>query len=245
MIIPDTVTFEEAIALTQSLMAQIETGSPQDTTEAISQLVKTENGARGFFVTYLTSKGTFADNASPEVIQALQTSPDIVAELLVKNLAMSTATAIAHRRDDNEQLAQGSDQVRRRTTRLIEQISLPKVRELALALRESAVTGAGTYKAFLQTWGYDAEQKQVICQALDRVLPEVAPPPDPEISQTQNVEVAPPPDPENLAIPDVEVSQIPEVEVLEIPDAEVSQTSDAEVLEIPEVEVLEIPDSKL
>ncbi|MGB5963631.1 MAG: hypothetical protein WBG73_23545 [Coleofasciculaceae cyanobacterium] len=210
MIIPESVTFEEAIALTQSLMSQIETGSPQETEEAIAQLVKTEAGARGFFVTYLTSEGTFADSASPEVIQALQTSPDIVAELLVKNLAMSTATAIAHRRDNNEQMAQGSDSVRMRTTRLIEQLELPKVRELALKLRESAVTGAGSYKTFLQTWGYDAEQRQVICQALDRVLPEV-PPPDPEAVS--------PPDPE-IETASAEVAPIPNAEVLEIPDSQ-------------------------
>ncbi|MGC1392748.1 MAG: hypothetical protein WA828_00610 [Coleofasciculaceae cyanobacterium] len=210
MIIPESVTFEEAIALTQSLLAQIETGSPQETEEAIAQLVKTEAGARGFFVTYLTSEGTFADSASPEVIQALQTSPDIVAELLVKNLAMSTATAIAHRRDNNEQMAQGSDSVRMRTTRLIEQLELPKVRELALKLRESAVTGAGTYKTFLQTWGYDAEQRQVICQALDRVLPEV-PPPDPEAVS--------PPAPE-IETASAEVAPIPNAEVLRIPDSQ-------------------------
>lgn len=210
MIIPESVTFEEAIALSQSLMSQIETASPQETAENIAQLVKTEAGARGFFVTYLTSEGTFADSASPEVIQALQTSPDIVAELLVKNLAMSTATAIAHRRDNNEQLAQGSDNVRRRTTRLIEQLELPKVRELALKLRESAVTGAGTYKTFLQTWGYDAEQRQVICQALDRVLPEV-PPPDPEAVS--------PPAPE-IETASAEVAPIPNAEVLRIPDSQ-------------------------
>lgn len=237
MIIPESVTFEEAIAHSQSLMSQIETESPQDTAEAIAQLVKTENGARGFFVTYLTSAGTFADNASPEVIQALQTSPDIVAELLVKNLAMSTATAIAHRRDNNEHLAQGSDQVRMRTTRLIEQLGLPKVRELALALRESTVTGAGTYKAFLQTWGYDAEQKQVICQALDRILPEVPQTPNPEASQTPEAEVSQTPDPENLATPEAEIPQTPDPENLTTPEVQVSQ--------IPEVEVLEIPDSQL
>lgn len=209
MIIPESVTFEEAIALTQSLMSQIETASPQETTETVSQLVKTEKGARGFFATYLTSEGTFADSASPEVIQALQTSPDIVAELLVKNLAMSTATAITHRRDHNEPLAQGSDKVRKRTTRLIEQLELPLVRELALKLRESAVTGAGTYQTFLQTWGYDAEQRQVICQALDRVLPEV-PPADAD-SQT---------DPENRGTASSEAVQIPNAEVLRIPDSQ-------------------------
>lgn len=236
MIIPETVTFEEAIEHTQSLITQIETRS-QDTAETIAQLVKTENGARGFFVTYLTSEATFADHASPEVIQALQTSPDIVAELLVKNLAMSTATAIAHRRDGNEKLAQGSDQVRMRTTRLIEQLGLPKVRELALALRESAVTGAGTYKAFLQTWGYDAEQKQVICQALDRILPEVSQTPAPENITTPDPEVAQTPTPENPATPEVEDSQTSDSKNRETPESEVSQ--------IPEVEVLEIPDSQL
>jgi hypothetical protein len=175
VLIPESVTFEEAIALTQSLMSQMESSelSQQESADAIAQLVKTENGARGFFVTYLTSEGTLADNHSPEVLQALQTSPDIVAELLVKNLAMSAAQAVAHRRAANEQMAQGSDRVRSRTTRLIEQLELPKVRELALALRESAVTGAGTYKTFLQHWGYDAEQRQIIYQALDRVLPQV------------------------------------------------------------------------
>jgi hypothetical protein len=35
------------------------------------------------------------------------------------------------------------------------------------------VTGTGTYKTFLQKWGYDAEQRQIICQALDRVLPKI------------------------------------------------------------------------
>jgi hypothetical protein len=187
VIIPEAVTFEEAIALTQTLMYQLETtGSTAETTEAIAQLVKTENGARGFFVTYLTSAGTLADNPTPEIIQALKESPDIVAELLVKNLAMSSAVAVSHRRDDNEPLAQGSDQVKIRTTRLIEQTELPQVRALALELRESAVTGAGTYKTFLQTWGYDAEQRDVICQVLDQVLPEV---PVPEVPETPEPEV--------------------------------------------------------
>ena len=175
MIIPESVTFEEAIALTQSLLSQMEAGetSPPEVSDAIAQLVKSENGARGFFVTYLTSEGTLADNPSAEVIQALHSSPDIVAELLVKNLAMSAAQALAHRRNGDEEMAQGSEQVRSRTAHLLEQLELPQVREISLALRESAVTGAGLYKTFLQTWGYDAEQRQAIYQVLDQVNPEV------------------------------------------------------------------------
>ncbi len=175
MIIPESVTFEEAIALTQSLMSQMQAGelSESDLFEAIAQLVKTENGARGFFVTYLSSEGTLADNPSPELIQALEASPDTVAELLVKNLAMSSAMGVAHRRNDKEQMAQGSDRVRSRTAHLIEEVNLPQVRELAQQLYKSALTGEGDYKAFLERWHYDAQQRQVICQILKEVIPEV------------------------------------------------------------------------
>ena len=61
--VPAAVTFEQAIALTQSLLSQIEAGSlsEADIATVISALVKTENGARGFFVTYLTSASSAAD----------------------------------------------------------------------------------------------------------------------------------------------------------------------------------------
>lgn len=171
MNIPETVTFEEAIAFTQSLMSQMATDklSTPEISDAIAQLVKTENGARGFFVTYLTSEGTLADHPSPEVIQALQSSPEIVAELSVKNLAMSAAQAVTHRRKGNEDMAQRSDRVRSRTTHLIEQLKLPQVQERSLALQESAATGEGSYQTFLQRWGYDAQQRQVISEALEQL----------------------------------------------------------------------------
>lgn len=175
MSIPDSVTFEEAIALTQSLMAQMiadELSAPE-IADAIAQLVKSENGARGFFVTYLTSEGTLADNPSAEVIQALQSSPDIVSELLVKNLAMSAAQAVTHRRNGNEEMVQGSERVRSRTTHLIEQLKLPQLRDRIVALHESAATGEGSYQPFLQRWGYDTQQRQVICEALEQVMIEI------------------------------------------------------------------------
>ena len=173
--IPETVTFEEAIDLTQSLMSQMAAGelSPAEIEQAIAQLVQSENGARGFFVTYLTSKGTLADNPSPEVIQALQSSPDTVAELLVKNLAMSAAMELAHRRDGNEEMAQESGQVRSRTTYIIEQVEMEQVQKMASKLRESALTGEGKYKVFLKSWQYDAEQREIIAQVLRQILPTI------------------------------------------------------------------------
>jgi len=164
-----SITFQEAIEVTQSLISGMMAGElgRDEALDAIAALVQSENGARGFFVTYLTAAETLADNPAPEVIQALRSSPDIVAELLVKNLAMSTAMAITHRRQDNEAIAQKSDRVRSRTNCIIRKIALPQVQQRARLLYESAVNGEGHYKTFLERWSYDAEQCQAICQALD------------------------------------------------------------------------------
>ncbi|MBE9099136.1 hypothetical protein [Vacuolonema iberomarrocanum] len=173
MEISETVTFEEAIAHTQTIMEQMVQGalSGSDLEQTLTQLVQTENGARGFFVTYLTDERPLADQPSPAVVQALTTSPEIVAELLVKNLAMSSAMAIAHRRNDDEPMAQGSDRVRSRTTYLIQQLEIPQIAEKLQQLNESAATGQGTYRSFLERWGYDAEQRQVISDVSQAALP--------------------------------------------------------------------------
>lgn len=53
--VPEPVTFEQAITLTQTLLSQVKAGeiSQTDVAALVTELVKTEAGARGFFVTYL------------------------------------------------------------------------------------------------------------------------------------------------------------------------------------------------
>lgn len=169
-----SVTFPQAIALTQALLAQIEADqrSEAEIEEAIASLVSSENGARGFFVSYLTDERSFADAPSQPVIQALQTSPDIVSELLVKNLAMSAAMAVTHQRSRNQQMEQSSQRVTQRTVKLIHQLQLKPVADKLKQLRESLNTETGDYQAFLQRWGYDSEQRQAIKTVLttDRLL---------------------------------------------------------------------------
>jgi len=59
----ESITFEGAIELTQSLLSLIEADqlSEADIEQAVRSLVKTQNGARGFFVTYLTDDLPEAD----------------------------------------------------------------------------------------------------------------------------------------------------------------------------------------
>jgi hypothetical protein len=170
--VPDHVTFEQAIALTQSLLAELEQGTlaDADLNASIAALVGSENGARGFFVTYLTDDRPFADHPTEAVVQALASSPEIVSELLIKNLAMSTAMAIAHRHNQNEVMAQGSDHVQRRTLHLLRLTQLQESAQKAQALHESATTGIGDYQAFLDRWNYDAEQRQQIAEVVRAVV---------------------------------------------------------------------------
>lgn len=170
--IPESISFEQAIALTQSFLAEMEQGSLSDSEieQTIAALVATENGARGFFVTYLTDDRSLADQPSNSVVQGLRSSPEIVSELLVKNLAMSTAMILTHTRNQNPEMAKGSERVQRRTVHLIQLLKLEIVQTKLQALSDTIATGTGHYKSFLDRWGYDIEQRNAIQQTLKRVI---------------------------------------------------------------------------
>ncbi|WP_271251826.1 hypothetical protein [Pseudanabaena sp. Chao 1811] len=165
----ENITFEEAIAYTEELLLRSDLDDAQLESE-ISKLVQTINGARGFFVCFLTGDWQLADAPNTSVIRALQSAPNAIAELLVKNLAMSTAMAITHRRAGNIEQADGSHRVAKRTALLIEKVDITEVRTIATQVKEAAIFNTGAYADFLTRWGYDAEQKQAIAQILTTVI---------------------------------------------------------------------------
>jgi len=170
--IPENVTFEQAIALTQSLLSRMEQEdiSPSDIFATIEKLVNTLAGARGFFVSYLTDDRPFADRPCEQTLAALATSGEIVAELLVKNLAMSAAMELTHRRQDDRDMAKQSQRVRDRSSQLIASLDLPEFADKLPQLLTSVQTGSGTYQSFLDRWKYDSEQRQAIAQTVTKVL---------------------------------------------------------------------------
>ena len=165
-----SITFENAIQQTQDLLSQIEFLDTDTITQKITELVSTENGARGFFVTYLTSDLSYTEHPSLEVITALKTSPILVNELLVKNLAMSTAMVIYHRSQGDEENAQGSEKVQEKTGQLIKQLLSPALGKKLQQLATSLNTGQGEYQAFLERWGYDDCQRQAIAEIIQTFL---------------------------------------------------------------------------
>jgi hypothetical protein len=172
--VPDDITFEAAIALTQTLLDTLSQGKLETSKELVSKLLSTRNGARGFFVAYLTDARPFADNPDPEIIEALKSSPEEISELLVKNLAMSTAMAITHTRNAQLDQAQQSSQVSRRSADLMGRVGGDRLRAEAQDLWQSVTDSSGSYTTFLKKWGYDDEQKAAIASRLEDVLPKLA-----------------------------------------------------------------------
>lgn len=172
------ISFQGAIAHTEALLAQRQAGTLTDVDwgEAIAALVASRDGARGFFVAYLTSESALADAPEAEVIQALALAPPIVSELLVKNLAMSAASALGHQRANDDEAAASSARTCDRSRRLLVALLsrsgeaiVPTLHSHLEALADSLQTGQGEWGAFLDRWGYDEAQRRGIAEAIDRL----------------------------------------------------------------------------
>ncbi|BAZ43007.1 hypothetical protein NIES4102_00020 [Chondrocystis sp. NIES-4102] len=168
----DSLSFPEAIAATQYLMEQITVNQLDEITieQKISTIVNSKTGARGFFVAYLTSEIPLADFPSVGVINGLKSANDLVTELLVKNLAMSSAMTITHTLNNDIDNLEGSRKVSQRTSNLIKHLQLHSLTEELQKLESTIVTGNGDYKDFLTQWNYDPQQQQEILKAIANTL---------------------------------------------------------------------------
>jgi len=168
----ESLSFPQAISVTQALMIQItdkKLNESQIEQEIIS-IIKEKSGGRGFLVAFLTSTSNLAEAPSTGVINAFKSSISVVGELLIKNLAMSSAMVVAHSRNDDFESAQSSQQVYLRTSNLIQQIESKLLKDELLELNNTIQSGKGNYQIFLKRWNYDVDQKQAIQNAINNVL---------------------------------------------------------------------------
>jgi hypothetical protein len=163
------MSFESALNTSQSLLNTIETGNydEKQARGAITELVETVAGARGFFVVLLSGDFQTKIHLEPTVIEALKSSPEIVAQLLTKNLAMCTAMEVLHGRNGDEENLAGSQQVQKRVLELISELKLAPIHEQLEELKNTLENGNGSYQDFLTRFAYDASQKEAILKALD------------------------------------------------------------------------------
>ncbi|MBE9030919.1 hypothetical protein IQ266_14375 [filamentous cyanobacterium LEGE 11480] len=168
--IPDDLSFPQAIALAQEILdLPTETDAAMQTA-AIIGLLKTSNGARGFFVTFLTGDNPLADHPTDGILKALRSAPTTVADLMTKNLAMSTAMELTHQTNGDTDQAAGSARVKARSRQLIKQLQLPELQTSLQQLLDSTASEGGQYQDFLHRWGYDAMQRQAIHHTVSDIL---------------------------------------------------------------------------
>ena len=158
-------TFEEAVNAAMLWCKAWEEGELSDEVLAdrVSELLTTNNGARGFFVISLASDCPLMDRLPESLVLQLREAGESVVNLTVKNLAMSSAIALHHKRQKNTTQQAGSELV---TARCLELLRLLEPNKVKKRLEEilDAIKGQGTEQDvnFLQRWNYDDEQKQAI-----------------------------------------------------------------------------------
>lgn len=87
--------------------------------DRVSELLASRSGTRGFLVISLASDCPLMDRLPESLVLQLRTAGDGVVDLTVRNLAMSTAMAIHHQRNGNNEQQLGSERVTTRCKDLL------------------------------------------------------------------------------------------------------------------------------
>jgi hypothetical protein len=160
-------TFAQAMEIAAQWLGLWEHGELSDEVLAdrVAELVASRDGARGFFVVALAGDGPLMDRLPEPLVLALRAAGAGVVDLTARNLAISTAMALHHGRAGDGAQQAGSDRVSARCTELLRLLEPAAVRD-RLQLLLAATAGQGEDVAFLDRWGYDAEQRQAISAAV-------------------------------------------------------------------------------
>lgn len=165
------ITFAAAMDRASQWLTAWESGELSDEVlaDGVGALVASREGARGFFVVALTGDVPLMDRLPEPLVLQLRAAGEGVVDLTARNLAMSSAMALAHERSADAERQAGSERVRSRSRellRLLEPVAVKRRLETMLA---AARDGVGDDVAFLDRWGYDDEQRAVIVAAVESV----------------------------------------------------------------------------
>jgi len=187
-------SFQQSLAITGQWLELWENGELSDEVLAdrVAELVVSRDGGRGFFAVGLAGDSPLLDRLPEPLVLALRAVGAPVVDLCLRNLAMSTAMVLHHARSGDPQQQAGSERVASRCTELLRLLEPSQVKQRLETLWAAARAGEGSSEgsgngigdgqaasattssikedqAFLQRWGYDAEQRHAIACALEAV----------------------------------------------------------------------------
>ena len=162
-------TFKQAMEVTMLWCKSWENDEISDEviSDRIGELIKTLEGARGFFAVSLSLDCPLMDRFPDPLIFQLRSAGEIVVDLTVKNLAMSSAMIITHRMNKDPQGFQ-SERIKIRCIELLKLLDSTQVKKRLDVLLE-ATKGNGTDLKFLKKWGYNNEQINAISESIYEV----------------------------------------------------------------------------
>lgn len=170
------ISFEEALDTAPNMCAQLQRGESPD---GLADLIASSAGARGFFVNWLTGDEWSAADAAvpPEPLsESLMDAQAEVIEVMLMNVVMSAATAVAHSRAGNDEQADGSQRTCNRAVILVNAVwsGNQALQSACDALRRAVYAELGEevlvqstgddeekvdeWSAFLSRWRYDNDQ---------------------------------------------------------------------------------------
>ncbi len=135
--------------------------------DRVGELIKTVEGARGFFAVSLSIDCPLMDRYPDALIFQLRNSGEIVVDLTVKNLAMSSAMIITHRAN-NDELENQSKRIKNRCIELLKLLDSSQVKK-RLDILLDATKGNGEDLKFLNKWSYNEEQINAISESVYQV----------------------------------------------------------------------------
>ncbi|KGG12004.1 MULTISPECIES: hypothetical protein [Prochlorococcus] len=136
--------------------------------DKIGNLLTNKESARGFFVISLTSESPLMDRIPEPIIFELIKGGEFIVDLIVKNLAMSTAMEIFHQRKNDSDQKNTSHRIKVRCIDLLKVLDSKSVKDRLVKLLEG-LKGNGEDVYFIKKWGYDSEQISAISESINAV----------------------------------------------------------------------------
>ena len=165
-----TPTFEEAISAANLWCNAWEKGELSDEVFAdrVAELLESKDGARGFFVVSLAGDYPLLDRLPDALLIQLRAAGESVIDLVVKNLAMSSAMEIHHQSRLDTKQQESSERIKERCLDFLRSLD-PTLVKIRLETLLSATKGNGDDVQFLESLGYDKRQKNAIAKSINSI----------------------------------------------------------------------------
>ena len=135
--------------------------------DRIKELIKTNEGTRGFFAYSLSdSKCTLLDKLPSSIVFTLRERGEHIVEITIKNLFMSSAQILNHQKDKNYEYAERSKNISDRCINLLKELDTKLVtKKINEMLSEIDTMG----NSFDNEVKYNTEQKNLIREKVNEI----------------------------------------------------------------------------